>query len=275
MEDVRLVAFDLDDTLFNRKKEITPATFRALERAASMGIEIVPATGRFWGAVPDNLKALEFVHYAITLNGAEVFSVKDMKTLAEFLIPVERAITMCRVFDELPVIYDFVAGGKGFMRRDNHDVLDKFMYGPWQAKIVREMRAPVDDVYEVLRASGGVQKMQIYTLDNELRENLLKSFPHVFPKLLFTSSVPNNIEINDTNANKGHALKFLAEYLGVPMGSTLAFGDGLNDIQMLEMAGRGVAMAKACREALNASDYVTLDCDNDGVAEGIKRFCFR
>ncbi|MBQ3760312.1 MAG: HAD hydrolase family protein, partial [Synergistaceae bacterium] len=120
----------------------------------------------------------------------------------------------------------------------------------------------------------GVQKMQIYTLDKALRENLLKSLPHVFPKLLFTSSVPNNIEINDTKANKGGGLKFLAEYLGIPMSETLAFGDGLNDITMIEAAGIGVAMENAVDEVKAAADYVTLDCNNDGVAEGIKRFCF-
>lgn len=274
MADVKLIAFDLDDTLFNKKKEITPETLETLERAASMGIEIVPATGRFWRAVPENLRALDFVRYAITLNGAAIFDIKAMKTLAEFMITVEQAVTMCRVFDDLPVIYDFVADGEGFMKREHYDSLADFMYGQWQTEIVRKMRTPVNDVYETLRTKKGVQKMQIYTLDNDLRENLLKSFPNVFPKLLFTSSVPNNIEINDTKAHKGHGLKFIAEYLGIPISSTLAFGDGLNDMSMIETAGIGVAMGNACPELLRAAKYVTNDCENNGVSEGIKKFCF-
>ncbi|MBQ9389489.1 MAG: HAD-IIB family hydrolase, partial [Synergistaceae bacterium] len=107
-----------------------------------------------------------------------------------------------------------------------------------------------------------------------LRENLLRSLPYVFPNVLFTSSVPNNIEINDTRANKGDGLKFLTEYLGLPIESTLAFGDGLNDISMIKAAGIGAAMANAVAEVKEAADYVTLDCNNDGVAEGVKRFCF-
>ena len=271
---VRLVAFDLDGTLFNDRKEVTPETFRTLERAAEMGIEIVPSTGRFWNAIPDNVKALSFVRYALTLNGAAIFNVKAGKVIAEFTIPTLRAETLCHVFDDLGVIYDFVADGKGYMRRDNYERLPEVMIAEWQTKIVRDMRSPVDDVYGTLNGKSGVQKMQIYTLDKALRENLLKSLPHVFPKLLFTSSVPNNIEINDTKANKGGGLKFLAEYLGIPMSETLAFGDGLNDITMIENAGIGVAMENAASEVKAVADYVTLDCNNDGVAEGIKRFCF-
>lgn len=274
MGNVRLIAFDLDGTLFNDKKEVTPETFATLERAAGMGIEIVPATGRFWNAIPENIKALSFVRYALTLNGAAVFDVKAGRTIAEFPIPTLRAETLCRVFGDLGVIYDFVADGKGYMRRDNYERLPEVMIAEWQTKIVRDMRTPVDDVYDTLSRVNGVQKMQIYTKDAELRANLLKSLPHVFPHLLFTSSVPNNIEINDTRANKGDGLRFLAGHLGIAMSETLAFGDGLNDIAMIESAGIGVAMGNAVDEVKSAADYVTVDNNNEGVAEGIKRFCF-
>ena len=273
MGQVRLIAFDLDGTLFNDKKEVTPETFGTLKKAAEMGIEIVPSTGRFWNAIPDNIKALDFVRYALTLNGAAIFDVKAGKTIAEFTIPVERAATLCRVFDDLGVVYDFVADGKGYMRRDNYERLADVMIGEWQVKIVRDMRSPVD-VYDVLAGMSGVQKMQIYTLDKALRENLLKSLPHVFPKALFTSSISNNIEINDTKASKGGSLRFLAGHLGIPMSETLAFGDGLNDITMIEAAGIGVAMENGVQELKEAADYVTVDNNHDGVAEGIKRFCF-
>ena len=274
MGDIKLIAFDLDGTLFNDKKEVTPATLKTLERAAEMGIEIVPATGRFWNAVPENVKAMKFVRYVISLNGAQIADVAEMKSLADFTIPVERAETMCRVFEELPVLFDFVADGMGYMKRGQYDRIPEISIGDWQTKIMQAMRKPVDDIYEALRQYKGIQKMQIYTLDKTLRENLLKSLPHVFPNALFTSSVPNNIEINDLEANKGSGLKFLAEYLGVPLESTLAFGDGLNDISMIQLAGTGVAMGNAADEVKEIADYITLDCNNDGVSEGIKKFCF-
>ena len=54
----------------------------------------------------------------------------------------------------------------------------------------------------------------------------------------------------------------------------MAFGDGENDIEMLKFAGIGVAMGNACEELKAEADYVTLTCDENGVSEGIKKFCF-
>ena len=95
----------------------------------------------------------------------------------------------------------------------------------------------------------------------------------MFPHALFTSSVPNNIEVNDVTANKGDGMKYVAEYLNIPVEATMAFGDGLNDLSMIQTAGIGVAMGNACRELLEIADHVTTDCDHDGVAEGIRTFC--
>lgn len=271
---IKLIAFDLDGTLLNDKKEVTPETFKTLERASEMGIEIVPATGRFWNAIPENVKSMKFVRYVISLNGAQIADVVNMKALADFKIPTERAELMLRVFDELPVLVDFMTDGMGYMKREHYDRIPEISIGQWQTKIMQAMREPVDNFFGELRKHDGIHKMQIYTNNSELRENLLKSLPHVFPNALFTSSVPNNIEINDPTANKGNGLKFIAEHLGIPLEETLSFGDGLNDVNMLEAAGVGVAMGNAVDEVKEIADYVTLDCNHDGVSEGIKKFCF-
>lgn len=269
----KLIAFDLDNTLLNTKKEVTPETLRVLKKSAELGIEIVPVTGRIWSAVPDAVKAMEFVRYAVTLNGAEVVDVKNAKTLAEALLPVERAVTLCHVFDDLGVVYDCIAGGTRYMKRECWDRVETVTKAEWQVKIIQGSSVPVEDIPEAISGLRGVQKMQMYTLDSELRENLLKAFPVVFPKMLFTSSVGNNIEVNAPEANKGEGLRVLAEYLGLPVRSAMAFGDGLNDLSMIQAAGIGVAMGNACKELLEVADHVTADCDHDGVAEGIKTFC--
>ncbi len=269
----KLIAFDLDNTLLNTKKEVSPENMRVLELAASLGIEIVPITGRAWQGVPDAVKSMKFVRYAVTLNGAVIVDVKNDVIISEALMPVERAATLCRVFDDLSVVYDCIADGVRYMKQECYDKIDSVTTGAWQSKIMRDSAKPVDDVIAELPKFRGVQKLQLYTHDDKFRESLLNAFPVVFPKALFTSSVGNNIEINDPSAHKGGGLKFIAEYLKIPVSATMAFGDGLNDITMIQAAGIGVAMGNACREIIEAADHVTTDCDHDGVAEGIKTFC--
>ena len=269
----KLIAFDLDNTLLNTKKEVTPETLRVLKKAAELGIEIVPVTGRIWSAVPDVVKSMDFVRYAVTLNGAEVVDVRNAKTISEALLPVERAITLCKVFDDLGVVYDCIAEGTRYMKRECWDRVKSISDGEWQTKIIQGSSVPVEDIPSMISGAKGVQKMQMYTRDSELRANLLEALPVVLPKMLFTSSVGNNIEVNAPEANKGEGLRVLAEYLGLPVRSAMAFGDGLNDLSMIQAAGIGVAMGNACKELLEVADHVTADCDHDGVAEGIKTFC--
>ena len=89
-----------------------------------------------------------------------------------------------------------------------------------------------------------------------------------------TSSITNNIEINDKTATKGEALRFLCRHLGVDVRDTMAFGDGSNDMSMIQAAGIGVAMANADPALQAAADFVTDTNDADGVAKAIEKFCF-
>ena len=73
MEPVKLLALDLDGTLLNAQKELTPRTRDALYAAAEAGVEVVPTTGRFFTGMPEVIQKLRFLHYAITINGAQVY----------------------------------------------------------------------------------------------------------------------------------------------------------------------------------------------------------
>lgn len=271
---IKLIAFDLDDTLLTHKKVLTQENFNALKNAADLGIQIVPATGRFWNAVPESVKNLEFVNYAIAVNGAEIRDVKNNIAISKSEIPIQRALNIMRLLDDLPVIYDCIIDGISYIARKNYDLIEKFALDEIQLSMLRNLRTPIDNFYEfVISKSSDVQKLQMFTLDYELRAKLLESFKIVFPENAISSSVANNIEINDKNAEKGLALKKLSEILKINLENTMSFGDGLNDISMIRNAGIGIAMNNACSELKGIADYVTLSCDESGVAEGIKKFC--
>ena len=80
------------------------------------------------------------------------------------------------------------------------------------------------------------------------------------------------VEVHSTQASKGHGLRFLAQYYGVPQSATIAVGDSGNDCSMIEWAGLGVAMANASPEVLAIADVVAPSVAEDGLVDVIERY---
>ena len=270
-----LVAFDLDGTLFDDDKSIPPENLRALEAAAERGFVLVPATGRMVPGIPENVRSLPFCRYYIVSNGAGVYDAREDKVLLRAEIPAELAIRCCEHMDTLPVVYDCYQNDKGWMTRSMYENCeDYFPFEPAMYQMVKRLRVPVDELKQTLRQRGEpVQKMQMFfrPRDLELRARELERFPALFPELCGTTSVSNNIEINSVHAGKGKALLALAKHLGIPREDTLAFGDGTNDCELLQMAGRGVAMANADPRLKAVADEICASNKDAGVGKTILR----
>lgn len=270
-----IIALDLDGTLLNSKKELSEGNLAALKKAADEGWEIVPTTGRFYGGMPDFIRGLPFVHYAITINGAYVEDLLEGNEIYTAEMPYKQAIDIMKYLDKLPVIYDCYMDNDAFMTEALKAKVDEIVENPRIRKMFYDLRKPVPELKEFLENRGqDVQKIQFFTKDADLRLHLLEELPKVFENIAVSSSSPQNIEINQAKATKGLALIALAEYLGLDRSKTIAMGDGLNDTSMLEEAGIGIAMANGCDEALDAADWVTSHCDEDGVAKAIEKYCF-
>ena len=274
MPDIKLITLDLDGTLLNSRKELTEENFAALQWAAERGIEIVPTTGRFFGGMPEVIRKLPFLHYAITINGAQVYDVRRETVVSQAEMSMETAISLMAYLDQFPVIYDCFQDNWGWMPRSLQEKAPDYAPDPHCLKMLLELRSPVDDLKETLRERGrSVQKVQFFAKDMELRARLMEEIPKQFPELIVSSSIVNNVEINHHESHKGVAIRRLAEHLGLEMDQTMAFGDGLNDITMLQSAGIGVCMKNGQDAVKAVADYVTDSCDESGVAKAIYRFC--
>ena len=275
MHKIGIIALDLDGTLLNSNKELSAGNLAALQRAANAGIEIVPTTGRFYGGMPSVIRDLPFVRYVITVNGAEVADLKTGEVIYKAEISWQQTVDIMSLLDEYPVIYDCYQENAAWMTAEQKKDIDRIVSSPHYRKMLHELRQPVPELKEVLRQrKRGVQKVQFFTDQPDLRLRLMKELPERFENLCVSSSVSDNVEINQIHANKGEALYALADHLGLSREATLAFGDGLNDLSMLRDAGIGVAMSNACNEAKEIADWITLSCDEDGVAYGINKYCF-
>ncbi len=273
---VALIALDLDGTLLNERKELSPRNRAALEAAYASGIEIVPSTGRFYRGIPEVVRALPFIRRAITINGAHVVDLKTEETVYSAEIPRDDAVAFMVYLDSLPVIYDCYVDGWGYITAQMQESAEDYIdYAP-SLQMVRTLRSPVPELKAFLKGQEkGVQKMQLFTRDIPFRDSLIPVLAANYPELSITSSLPNNIEINCAGADKGRALLALAEYLGIPRERTMAFGDGTNDLSMLAAAGCGVAMGNAHPSVKAAADRITADNDSDGVALVIEQLLCR
>ncbi len=275
MPDYRIIALDLDGTLLNSDKELTPASLAALTKAAEAGIEIVPTTGRFYGGMPEVIRNLPFINYAITINGAEVKDLRSGAVIYRAELPWQQAVDIMTMLDELPVIYDCYMGSAGWMTGSQKALVDGIVDSPHYRKMIHELRQNVPELKAFLREQQrDVQKVQLFTRHEALRQELLHGLDKRFDELSVSCSEAQNVEINNLHANKGEALMALADHLGIPRKATMSFGDGLNDLSMLSAAGLGIAMANACDEAKACADVLTVSCDEDGVAKAIEKYCF-
>ena len=271
---IKLILLDLDGTLLTGDKKISPANYAALERCAANGVHIVPSTGRIYSGMPQVVRDLPFVRYVVAVNGAQIYDAKEDKILCREEIPLDVSFRVFAEMDKLPVIYDCYMDGFGYDDAAMYERIDEFISEPPVNAMVKNTRKPVPDLRAFLREQGcPLQKIQMFFRDMDRRARELERLPGLFPDLVVTSSITNNIEFNAKNANKGEALRFLCRHLGLDVSESMSFGDSSNDLSMIIAAGVGVAMANADRALLDAADYVTDTNDSDGVAKAIARFC--
>lgn len=271
--EIKLIALDLDGTLLNSAKELTQRNYRALEAAAESGIEIVPCTGRLFAAMPETVRNLPFVRYAICVNGAQVVDKRTGETIIRREIPHQTGMRVFDALDAYPGLYDCYMDGTGWMGREMYDRFPEFVASERTLKFLRSIRTPVAD-FKMFTAGAGhdFQKIQIFFRSPEERLAQQPKLQAQFPELLMTSSGSNNIEINAPGASKGAAVTALCEKLGFTAENAMCFGDGSNDVSMLKAAGCGVAMENALEPIVKASaDMVAPPADENGVAQVIER----
>lgn len=263
----RAIALDLDGTLTNHDKVVTPRTRQALLLAESKGTIIIIASGRpTYGIVPvaECLELEKRGGYILSYNGGNIVNAKTGEKLFSQFLP--DAV--------IPILYKYA-------KEKNHALL-----GYAGNEIITEMP---DDQY--VKEESRINKMNIRKVDNLL--DALEPHP---TKLLMTGdptdmikaeeelveilgekmdifrSAPFFLELVPKGIDKAQSLLRLLSKINLTPADLMAFGDGYNDLSMLKFAGVGVAMANAAPEVRADADYVTLSNEEDGVAEALLHF---
>ena len=266
----KLISFDLDGTFLDKNKNIPEINLEALEEAGKKGIELVPATGRLYAGIPAEISSIPGIRYYILINGAKVYDAKEDKTIFTACISREMAVSLMEYAETMDCIYDAYIDDCGYMNRDMYDRFEQYVNDPVYMSYMKSIRTPVKDLKEMIRSTDcHVQKTQFFFKDLNKRSEQLKVLPELFKGIKVSSSLGTNLEINSQEAGKGTALEELCRALGVQLCDTVAFGDGLNDKEMLEKAGLGIAMANSDEGILKMADKITDDNNSGGVGKAI------
>lgn len=269
---IRLIGADLDNTLLTRDKKLTDRTRQVLESCMEKGIVFAPATGRVRSGIPEAVKNLKGLRYALLANGAALIDLEKDEYIYRNGIPYEKALSLVRDLDRYDTFYDFFSQGRGWCEGRFYDHLDQYGIEPHIIDLIRASRKRIDHMEEwLLDQKSPVEKFTMFFADPGHRQEVFSELSKD-PEICITSSLPNNLEINHYSCNKGEALLALGRHLGIQAEEIMAFGDGYNDLAMIRMAGLGVAMENSVPELLQAADYITTSCDEEGVARAVEEF---
>jgi 5-amino-6-(5-phospho-D-ribitylamino)uracil phosphatase len=260
---VRLVAIDLDGTLLDDSKRVSTETVDALKCVTGARVRVVIASARPPRSVRHVYRELGLDTLQINYNGALVWDEPSRK--AVFHRPMEPAVVR-RVID--------LARGRFPQVLVSCEILDRWCTDRFDDTYTTEtgrlfkpdLVAPVDEF-----CAGPITKLMLLAepaVVSEL-EPLVRAMPL---GITVIRSDPDLIQVMDASASKGLALRLVCDHYEVPMEQTMAIGDALNDVPMLEAAGVGVAMDNAHPHVKLAADWVAPSNNDHGVCAALKRF---
>lgn len=263
----KIIAVDIDGTLLNSQKEITENTLNTLLAVQQKGVKLIIATGRSpYGVrmIAEQLQLARFGGYITGCNGAVAVNAQDIeKPLYNEKFPLECLPDICKIIKDREVGISTYEGNSIVVG----NCLTKYILRNAQMlampyKFVGDFPAYVTFPVNKCLLSGEPEEIA------ELEGTISKRFEGTVSAFRSEAFL---LEMVRAGVNKGAALKFIAESLGVQRKECMAFGDNDNDIPMIKYAGTGVAMENAVTGAKSVADIIAPSNDNDGVAEIIKK----
>ena len=265
---IRMIATDIDGTLLPAGHSSIPTrVLTALERAIAQGIPVVPTSGRMLVDLPMELLTLPGVRYAITCNGAAITDLTTEERIFERSIPAAFAAEILRELSHYRV-YTSVYMSDG---NRNHKEYPEEMLSFYPERYAFFRHRPEEDLPSFLEERGeGVDKIFIACYDMKEKDRIRREMGNI-PGILITTSSPRNLEINYKNADKGQAVTWLGQYLGIPIEEILAMGDNENDYNMLSVAGKTVVPENGTDIVKRMATWVVPPCEACGVATFLEK----
>lgn len=253
----KLVATDLDGTLVGRDLRISPRSLRAVQRVHEAGAHFVLATGRMFRSALPYARECNVVTPLITYQGALIRDHRTMEDLWHRTLSAEMAREALDALSETGLHVNLYV---------NDELLVDSLTP--EAELYSRISQVEPKVVPSLHEAVALQPTKIVAIgEPEAIDHWTPRLKERFgDRLYVTKSISRFVEIASPEISKSKALRHLCERLGIKREDVIAFGDGMNDLDMLEWAGCGVAMGNAPDALKEVADRVTAHVREDGVA---------
>lgn len=263
----KMIALDIDGTLTNSKKQITPGVKRALKKAQEKGVKVVLASGRPTPGILPLAKELELENYGgfiLSFNGGKIINCKTGETIYEKMIPEEK----------ISALYDFARKHDvGLLSYQKDHIITESPENKYVKIEARVNQMPVKEIEDFVDYVDFPVVKCMMLGDGEYLEKLEeKAVNELGDGLSIYRSEPYFLETMPENIDKANSLEKLLRHEGLTREELIACGDGFNDVSMIHYAGLGVAMENAQEAVKQVANYVTASCDEDGVAKVVEKF---
>ena len=265
----KILFTDLDGTLLNNDKNISPEDLEAIKELTASGHKFVISTGRPIQSAIQISRRYGWTgegYYISSYNGGLIYDCSTDSAIIRHPVPKPyvrhimdeawKAGFHTHTYDDVNVVSE-------------HDTpeLHKYCTGIMVPPVV------VDDVMSYLKEDP----VKVIVICLESRERLAAFREYMSPwckdRVTMVFSSPNLLEFENPAATKGLAVKFMCDYFGIPIENSVAAGDEENDISMIEAAGTGVAMCNGTEITKATADYITSNDNNhSGISEIIYKF---
>lgn len=275
MKKPKLLALDLDGTLFNGDSAVSEKNQAAIQKAIDAGVTVAISTGRPFIGLPLDYMEQAGIRYAITTNGAAIYRTDGRITLRAHCMSREKMAEVLPVLVKKRMHFDVFIDGDGYSDVRLRKYIDELAMPLSLRNYIKNSRNVVEDIVSfAAKAKEPVQKITMNFPADELTGSRAEVYALLSadPYFRVVSGGFHNLELTRHDVSKADALQFLCEHLGISIEDACAVGDTENDLDMIRAAGTGVAMGNATDAVKAAADVVTLSNEEDGVAALIERF---
>lgn len=269
---IKLVAIDLDGTLLNSHKIISRENIETLQLAMEKGVKIVICSGRIFKGARIYANLVSTTAPLIACNGAVIKDMDTQETLYANTLKKEDCLSVIDICHREEIYFHL------YIEDTLYTESMKFgsaFYLKMNEELAPENRINIlleKDLGQILRTSSIPPLKIVVESEDHDKLSRVKKLVTEIQTVEVVSSHFDNFEVMNQGVSKGSALKFLGEKYGLDKNEIMAIGDNENDLSMLEYAGLGVAMGNGEDFVKEKVGHITLDNDNHGVAEAIKKY---